>query len=123
MGRDAARIQRSSRNTRPVLRRNRPVLAATQRPPQLKTCIPVSAYQLTFENCWYNAGALELSWFLSYFVNMAEDVLAAEGDHASIAELAKLKVDPAVRFSALTEDALRHLPLPGWIGRLGRRAP
>jgi uncharacterized protein len=98
-------------------------LAATQRPPHLRTCIPVSAYQLTFENCWYNAGALELSWLLSYFVNMAEDVLAADGDRASIAELAKLKVDPAVRFSALTEDALRHLPLRDWIDRLGRGAP
>jgi len=98
-------------------------LAATQRPPHLRTCIPVSAYQLTFENYWYNAGALELSWLLSYFVNMAEDVLAAEGDHASIAELAKLKADPAVRFSALTEDALRHLPLRDWIDRLGRGAP
>ncbi len=98
-------------------------LAATQRPPHLRTCIPVSAYQLTFENCWYNAGALELGWLLSYFVNMAEDVLAAEGDRASIAELAKLKVDPAVRFSALTEDALRHLPLRDWIDRLGRGAP
>ena len=98
-------------------------LAATQRPPHLRTCIPVSAYQLTFENYWYNAGALELSWLLSYFVNMAEDVLAAEGDHTSIAELAKLKADPAVRFSALTEDALRHLPLRDWIDRLGRGAP
>ncbi len=98
-------------------------LAATQRPPHLRTSIPVSAYQLTFENCWYNAGALELGWLLSYFVNMAEDVLAAEGDRASIAELAKLKVDPAVRFSALTEDALRHLPLRDWIDRLGRGAP
>jgi putative CocE/NonD family hydrolase len=98
-------------------------LAATQRPPHLRTCIPVSAYQLTFENYWYNAGALELSWLLSYFVNMAEDVLAAEGDRASIAALAKLKVDPAVRFSALTEDALRHLPLRDWIDRLGRGAP
>ena len=37
-------------------------LAATQRPPHLKTCIPVSAYQLAFENFWYNSGALELSW-------------------------------------------------------------
>jgi uncharacterized protein len=98
-------------------------LAATQRPPRLRTCIPVSAYQLTFENCWYNAGALELGWLLSYFVNMAEDVLAADGDRASIAELAKLKVDPTVRFSALTEDALRHLPLRDWIDRLGRGAP
>jgi putative CocE/NonD family hydrolase len=98
-------------------------LAATQRPPHLRTCIPVSAYQLTFENYWYNAGALELSWLLSYFVNMAEDVLATEGDRASIAELARLKADPAVRFSALTEDALRHLPLRDWIDRLGRGAP
>jgi uncharacterized protein len=97
-------------------------LAATQRPPHLKTCIPVSAYQLAFENFWYNAGALELSWLLSYFVNMAEDVLAGEGDDAAIAELAKLKADPNVRFSAMTEDALRHLPLRDWIDRLGRGA-
>jgi putative CocE/NonD family hydrolase len=98
-------------------------LAATQRPPHLRTCIPVSAYQLAFENSWYNGGALELSWLLSYFVNMAEDVLSAEGDDTSIAELAKLKADPNVRFSALTEDALRHLPLSDWVDRLGRGAP
>jgi hypothetical protein len=60
-----------------------------------------------------------LSWLLSYFVNMAEDVLSAEGDGTSIAELAKLKADPNVRFSALTEDALRHLPLRG-LGRSPR---
>ena len=98
-------------------------LAATQRPPHLRTCVPVSAYQLTFENYWYNGGALELGWMLSYFVNMAEAVLAAEGDDTAIAELAKLKVDPAVRFSALTEDTLRHLPLRDWADRLGRGAP
>jgi uncharacterized protein len=98
-------------------------LAASQRPPHLRTCIPVSAYQLTFENYWYNGGALELGWMLSYFVNMAEAVLAAEGDDAAIEELAKLKVDPAVRFSALTEDTLRHLPLRDWVDRLRRGVP
>lgn len=98
-------------------------LAATQRPPHLRTCVPISAYQLTFENYWYNGGALELGWMLSYFVNMAQAVLAAEGDHEAIEELVKLKVDPAVRFSALTENTLRHLPLRDWANRLGRGAP
>ncbi|PKW00002.1 hypothetical protein ATK30_0073 [Amycolatopsis echigonensis] len=98
-------------------------LAATQRPPHLRTCVPVSAYQLAFENYWYNGGALELGWMLSYFVNMAEAVLAGEGDTEAIEELTKLKVDPAVRFSALTEDTLRHLPLRDWADRLGRGAP
>lgn len=74
-------------------------LAATQRPPHLTTCIPVSAYQLTFENYWYNSGVLELSWLLSYFVNMAEAIFAADGDDEAIAELAALKVDPDERFS------------------------
>lgn len=97
-------------------------LAATQRPPHLRTSIPVSAYQLSFENFWFNGGALELGWMLSYFVNMAEAVLTAEGDDAAIKELAELKVDPAVRFSALTDDALRHLPLLDWTDRLGRGA-
>ena len=98
-------------------------LAATQRPPHLRTCIPVSAYQLTFENYWYNGGALELGWMLSYFVNMAEAVLAAEGDDEAIEELASLKADPAVRFSALTEETLRRLPLREWADRLSRGAP
>ncbi|MGU3292889.1 CocE/NonD family hydrolase [Williamsia sp. M5A3_1d] len=98
-------------------------LAATQRPPHLRTCIPVSAYQLAFENYWYNGGALELGWTLSYFVNMAEAVLASRGDHAAIDELAKLKADPTVRFSALTDDALRRLPLRDWADRLGAGAP
>lgn len=97
-------------------------LAATQRPPHLRTSIPVSAYQLSFENFWFNGGALELGWMLSYFVNMAEAVLTAEGDDAAVKELAELKVDPAVRFSALTDDALRHLPLLDWTDRLGRGA-
>ncbi|AII10498.1 CocE/NonD family hydrolase [Rhodococcus opacus] len=98
-------------------------LAATQRPPHLTTCIPVSAYQLTFENYWYNGGVLELGWLLSYFVNMAEAVLAAEGDDAGIAELAALKVDPTVRFSALTDTTLRHQPIIDWADRLERGAP
>ena len=98
-------------------------LAATQRPPHLKTCIPVSAYQLTFENYWYNGGALELGWLLSYFVNMAEAVLSKEGDERAIADLAKLKVDPRQRFSPLTEETLRHLPITDWVDRLGRGAP
>ncbi|MGU3432542.1 CocE/NonD family hydrolase [Actinomycetes bacterium M1A6_2h] len=98
-------------------------LAATQRPPHLRTCIPVSAYQLAFENFWYNSGALELGWTLSYFVNMAEAVLAARGEQDAIDELAELKADPAVRFSALTDEALRHLPLRDWADRLGNGAP
>ena len=97
-------------------------LAAAQRPPHLRTSIPVSAYQLSFENYWHNGGALELGWILSYFVNMAEAVLTAEGDAAAVEELAKLKVDPEVRFSALTDEALRHLPLLDWADRLGRGA-
>lgn len=98
-------------------------LAATQRPPHLKTCVPVSAYQLAFENYWYNGGALELGWMLSYFVNMAEAVLRQEGDESAIADLAKLKVDPSQRFSPLTEETLRRLPLTDWGDRLGRGAP
>jgi uncharacterized protein len=97
-------------------------LAATQRPPHLTTCIPVSAYQLAFENYWYNSGVLELSWLLSYFVNMAEAIFAADGDEEAIAQLAALKVDPDERFSPLKDEALRHLPITDWIDRLGRGA-
>ena len=98
-------------------------LAATQRPPHLTTCIPVSAYQLTFENYWYNGGVLELGWMLSYFVNMAEAIFTAEGDDRALAELAALKAHPSERFSALTDEALRHLPVTDWVDRLGRGAP
>lgn len=98
-------------------------LAATQRPPHLITAVPVSAYLASYENYWYNHGALELSWTLSYFMNMAEDVLAKLGDHERLAALEKLKADPTQRFSPLTDDALRHLPLRDWIERFGAGAP
>jgi uncharacterized protein len=98
-------------------------LAAAQRPPSLTTCIPVSAYQLAFENYWYNCGVLELGWMLSYFINMSEAVLAAQGDETGLAELASLKVDPSERFSALTDEALRHLPISDWVERLRVGAP
>jgi putative CocE/NonD family hydrolase len=97
-------------------------LAATQRPPHLVTCIPVSAYLGAYENYWYNHGALELSWTLSYFLNMAQDVLAKVGDVQRLAELEKLKADPEMRFSPLTEDALRHLPIQDWVERFGEGA-
>jgi hypothetical protein len=48
--------------------------AISRRPNDRRTCIPVSAYQLTFENYWCNGGPLELGWMLSYFVDMAEAV-------------------------------------------------
>ncbi|GAA4539266.1 CocE/NonD family hydrolase [Pseudonocardia xishanensis] len=98
-------------------------LAATQRPPHLVTCIPVSAYLGAYENYWYNQGALELSWTLSYFMNMAQDVLAEAGDVERLAELEKLKADPEMRFSPLTDDALRHLPIRDWVERFGQGAP
>ncbi|MBC2637916.1 MULTISPECIES: CocE/NonD family hydrolase [unclassified Rhodococcus (in: high G+C Gram-positive bacteria)] len=98
-------------------------LAAAQRPPHLKTCVPVSAYQLNFENYWYNSGALELGWMLSYFVNMAESVFAGVGNESALAEIASFKADPATRFSRLTDSALMHLPITDWIDRLGEGAP
>lgn len=98
-------------------------LAATQRPPHLVTAVPVSAYLGAFENYWYNRGALELSWTLSYFMNMATDVLTKLGDRDRLAELEAMKSDPSVRFAPLTDDALRHLPLEDWIDRFGPGAP
>jgi putative CocE/NonD family hydrolase len=98
-------------------------LAASQRPPHLVTCIPISAYLGAFENYWYQRGALELNWTLSYFLNMAESVLEASGETARLAELQALKVDPTQRFSPLHDEALRHLPLTYWIDRFGAGAP
>ena len=83
----------------------------------------MSAYLGAYENYWYNHGALELSWTLSYFMNMAQDVLAKAGDVERLAELEKLKADPEMRFSPLTDDALRHLPIQDWVERFGRGAP
>jgi putative CocE/NonD family hydrolase len=98
-------------------------LAATQRPPHLVTAVPVSAYLGAFENYWYNRGALELSWTLSYFMNMATDVLTKLGDRGRLATLEAMKSDPDVRFAPLTDDALRHLPLQDWVDRFGPGAP
>jgi putative CocE/NonD family hydrolase len=98
-------------------------LAATQRPPHLVTAVPVSAYLGAFENYWYNRGALELSWTLSYFMNMATDVLTKLGDRHRLAELEAMKSDPDVRFAPLTDAALRHLPLRDWVDRFGPGAP
>jgi putative CocE/NonD family hydrolase len=98
-------------------------LAAAQRPPHLVTAIPVSAYLGAFENSWYNRGALELSWVLSYFMNMATDVLTQLGDHDRLSSLEAMKSDPSVRFAPLTDEALRHLPVVDWIERFGPGAP
>jgi putative CocE/NonD family hydrolase len=98
-------------------------LAATQRPPHLVTAVPVSAYLGAFENYWYNRGALELSWTLSYFMNMATDVLTKLGDSGRLATLEAMKSDPDVRFAPLTDEALRHLPLQDWVDRFGPGAP
>ena len=98
-------------------------LAATQRPPHLVTAVPVSAYLGAFENYWYNRGALELSWTLSYFMNMATDVLTKLGDRDRLATLEAMKSDPDMRFAPLTDEALRHLPLQDWVDRFGPGAP
>ena len=98
-------------------------LAATQRPPHLVTAVPVSAYLGAFENYWYNRGALELSWTLSYFMNMATDVLTKLGDRDRLATLEAMKSDPDIRFAPLTDEALRHLPLQDWVDRFGPGAP
>jgi putative CocE/NonD family hydrolase len=98
-------------------------LAAAQRPPHLVTCIPISAYLGAFENYWYQRGALELNWTLSYFLSMAESALEASGKVELLAELRALKVEPSQRFSPLHDDALRQLPLTSWIERFGVGAP
>ena len=98
-------------------------LAAAQRPPHLVTAIPVSASLAAFDDYWYNQGALELAWTLSCFMNMARDVLTAAGDLQRLAELEKMTVDPNIRFSPLTDEALRHLPINDWIERFGAGAP
>lgn len=98
-------------------------LAASQRPPHLVTAVPVSAYLGAFENYWYNHGALELSWTLSYFMNMAADVLTARGDVERKEQLESLKVDSSVRFGPLTDESLRSLPIREWVERFGEGAP
>jgi putative CocE/NonD family hydrolase len=98
-------------------------LAAAERPPHLVTSVPISAYLGSFENYWYQRGALELNWTLSYFLNMAESVLEASGESELLAELRALKVDPSQRFSALHDHALRNLPLTAWIEKFGTGAP
>jgi uncharacterized protein len=98
-------------------------LAATQRPPSLVTAVPVSAYLGAFENYWYNHGALELSWTLSYFMNMAQEVLAEAGDTTRLERLAQMATDPDVRFAPLQDTALRRLPLGAWVEEFGAGAP
>jgi uncharacterized protein len=98
-------------------------LAASQRPEHLITCIPVSAPLAAFENYWYQRGALELNWTLSYFLNMALGALRRSGNTDRLAGLEALRADPSVRFSRLKDEALRHLPLADWIGTFGDSAP
>ncbi|MCU1681942.1 MAG: hydrolase CocE/NonD family protein [Amycolatopsis sp.] len=98
-------------------------LAASQRPERLITCIPVSAPLAAFENYWYQRGALELSWTLSYFLNMALGALSGSGDAGRVARLEALKADPSVRFSPLKDEALRRVPLADWIDTFGDTAP
>lgn len=98
-------------------------LTASQRPEHLVTCIPVSAPLAAFENYWYQRGALELNWTLSYFLNMTLEALDGTGDVNLLAQLEALKADPSARFSPLKDEALRHMPLTDWIDTLGGSAP
>jgi hypothetical protein len=98
-------------------------LSASQRPEHLVTCVPVSAPLAAFENYWYQRGALELNWTLSYFLNMALGALSGSEDADRVARLEALKADPSMRFSPLKDEALRHLPLTDWIGTFGDTAP
>lgn len=97
-------------------------LTAVLRPPHLAACVGTSGGLMAFENYWYQRGVLELNWTLSYFVNMAEAVLAEQGREADLAALTALKVDPGLRFSPLNGEAMRHLPISDWIDRLGDAA-
>lgn len=98
---------------------------AVLRPPHLRACVPLSGPALSFRNnaSWYTRGQFELSWTLNYFVNMAEEGLAAQGRVDEAAELTKLKADPSVRFSPLRDEELRRLPVSTWGDRLGEYVP
>jgi putative CocE/NonD family hydrolase len=100
-------------------------LTAARRPPHLRVCAPLSGPMLSFSSnaAWYTNGLFELSWTLSYLINMAEEDMRRRGLDERIGELDALKIDPAIRFSPLTEDTLRHLPISDWIERLGEFVP
>ncbi len=97
--------------------------AAVLRPPHMRTAIPISGNLHNFRNSVFHGGPLELRFYLSYFVNMAQDTLQREGKGDEFARLLELLVDPAVRFSPLRDDVYRRLPLRQWIDELGDAVP
>ena len=99
--------------------------AAMLRPPHLKVCVPISGWLLSFPrgSAWHSRGVLELSWVLSYLLNMADETLRKQGREDELAKLDELKVDPAIRFGPLTDETLRLLPVSAWVDRLGDVVP
>ena len=98
-------------------------LVAPLRPPHLRTAIPVSGAVTYFQNCVYRGGPFELGWMLSYVISMALDTLAAQGRQDEIETLRGYLAMPHVRFSPLTDEAYRLLPLEAWADRLAEGAP
>jgi putative CocE/NonD family hydrolase len=98
-------------------------LVAPLRPPHLRTAIPVSGAVSYFRNCVYRDGAFELGWMLAYIVSMSLDTLARHGRHDEMEVLRGYLAMPDVRFSPLTEEAYRLLPLDAWADRLAEGAP
>jgi putative CocE/NonD family hydrolase len=97
--------------------------AAVLRPPHMRTAVPISGNLHTFVNSVFHAGLFELRFYLSYFVNMAQDTLQREGKGDRYARLLDLLVDPSVRFSPLKDEVYRRLPLRSWIDELGEAVP
>jgi putative CocE/NonD family hydrolase len=97
--------------------------AAVLRPPHMTTAIPVSGNLHSYENSVFHGGLFELRFYLSYFVNMAQDTLQRQGKGDDFAKLLELLVDPEVRFSPLKDEVYFRLPLRRWIDELGDAVP
>ncbi|MGE0881037.1 MAG: CocE/NonD family hydrolase [Acidimicrobiia bacterium] len=97
--------------------------AAVLRPPHLRTAIPISGNLHSFANSVFHGGPFEFRFYLSYFVNMAQDTLQRMGRGDEYAKLMDLLVDPAVRFSPLKDEVYKRMPLRRWIDELGDAVP
>jgi putative CocE/NonD family hydrolase len=98
-------------------------LTAPLRPPHLRTAVPVSGPVTYFQNFVFRNGVFELGWMLSYVISMSRDTLQRKGRADEISRLDSYVDNPKIRFSPLTDQQYRHLPLADWADRLAVAAP
>lgn len=89
-------------------------------PPHLSAWSPVAGPARWFRTCAYRDGAFELSWMLTYFAYMAENVLTRKDQRGALDAYLRR---PGVPLSPLKPECFGHRPVADWGDRLAAGVP